>query len=87
MVENVEIQSQPNIVIYSMFGCGACEEVKEYMIDHQIQFTEKSISRSEANGKEMVKKSGLTMVPQVYINGKLFIGSNKAIGELKRLGL
>ena len=73
------------ITIYTNTGCESCHEAKEFLNEHNIQYTEYDISKDKEAKKSIMKK-GYMSVPLIMIDDKVIIGFNKKeISEL--LGL
>lgn len=74
-----------SVVVYSTPTCPWCKKVKEFLKENKVKFTEKDVSASQKNLKEMEKKSGQVGVPVIDIDGKIIVGfdESKMKKELK----
>jgi glutaredoxin 3 len=60
------------LTIYSKPNCQACEMAKQFLDSKKIKYQTIDISR-DAVAKEHLVKSGHRSVPQIYLDGKLFV--------------
>lgn len=56
------------VVVYTKKVCPACEKLKEWLKNNQIDYKEVSIEEDQ-NALDYIKKQGLMSVPQVFIDG------------------
>lgn len=63
------------MTIYSRATCAPCISLKKYLIHKGVAFIEKSID-DEENLKEMLKLTGVQIVPTAVKNDKYVIGLN-----------
>ena len=66
------------VKVYSTPACGYCHEVKQFLRDKGIQFTEYDVSRDQAAAEEMVRLTGQMGVPVIVANGQVVIGFDRA---------
>lgn len=66
-----------NIVIYSTPNCPYCHQVKRYLAEKGISFSDKDVATDVDARNEMVKKSGQLGVPVIEVNGSIIIGFNR----------
>ncbi|AFP85404.1 Glutaredoxin, GrxC family [secondary endosymbiont of Heteropsylla cubana] len=59
-----------NIKIYTKITCPFCHRAKELITSKKISFKEISIDGRSDLREEMIKISGQTTVPQIFINNK-----------------
>jgi glutaredoxin-like YruB-family protein len=62
------------VEIYSTQTCHFCHQAKEFFQTNNIQFTDHDVTTDKANQQEMIKRSGLTFVPQIYVDDVLVEG-------------
>jgi len=78
--------AQKKIKIYSTPTCPFCHQVKDYLKEKKIEFTDFDVSSDNNRAQEMIDKSGQMGVPVIDIDGKVIIGFDRdAIN--KELGL
>ena len=51
---------------------------KEFFIKNNVKYEEHNVAEDDAARDEMVKKSHQLGVPVIDINGKIFVGFNRA---------
>jgi len=68
----------PNVIVFSTPTCPWCTKVKNYLRENKIAFKNVDVSRDVTAQKEMVRKSGQMGVPQLWINGRVIVGFDKA---------
>ena len=74
------------VIVYSTPTCPYCRQVKEFLTQKGISFTDKNVATDLTAREEMKAKSSSMGVPVIDINGDVVIGFNRAkIQEL--LGL
>ena len=60
--------------------------VKSFLADSKITFKELNVAEDKVGLEEMLRKSGRMVVPQIEIDGEIFVGFDKV--KLKQtLGL
>ena len=69
--------------IYSTPSCTFCTQLKNYLRDRQVKFTEYDVSRDERKAGEMLAKSRQTGVPVLDFHGNVIVGFDK--GRIDRL--
>ena len=65
------------VTVYSTPTCGFCHQVKAYLDQRGVPFTEHDVSRDRAAATEMVQLSGQQGVPVVVIDGQVVVGFNR----------
>lgn len=76
-----------SVVVYSTPTCGYCQQVKAYLRQRGVPYTEHDVSRDRAAAMEMVQLTGQQGVPVVVINGQPVVGFNRpAIDQLLAQG-
>ena len=73
-----------NVEIYTSPTCHFCQELKSYLKENSITYTDVNIAGDEEKTKELVEKSGQIGVPVVFIsseedmsNPEMIIGFNR----------
>jgi len=66
------------VKVYSTPTCGYCHQVKRYLSDRGIKFTEYDVSVDRAAADQMVKLTSQTGVPVIVVDGQAVIGFNRA---------
>ncbi len=74
-----------NIEIYTLSTCPWCKKAKALLRQKKVSFKEIVIDNNSHNREEMIKRSGRTTTPQIFINGK-HIGGYNDIYELDKRG-
>ncbi|PIR02938.1 MAG: NrdH-redoxin [Candidatus Magasanikbacteria bacterium CG11_big_fil_rev_8_21_14_0_20_43_7] len=65
------------ITIYSSPGFPACDELKQYLEDLELQFEEIDVSRDDLAWENMVHKSQQMSVPVIEIDDQIIIGFDR----------
>ena len=65
------------VKLYTTPSCGFCIQIKRYLREKHVPFTEYDVSRDLRRADEMMKKSGQAGVPVIDINGKVLVGFDK----------
>lgn len=74
------------VKVYSTPTCPWCHRVKDFLKEHDVEFTDFDVSQDRNAAQEMVKFSGQMGVPVLDINGELVVGFNEArIRDLLKL--
>jgi glutaredoxin 3 len=74
------------VVIYSTPSCQYCNMTKEFLAQHNVEYTNHDVSQDEKMREEMIEKSGQMGVPVIDIEGDIIVGfDQEKIAEL--LGL
>lgn len=74
-----------NVIIYTKDYCPYCKRAKALLQQKGVKFEEIDVTNDEALQKEMIKRSGRTTVPEIFINGK-HIGGCDDLFELDEKG-
>ncbi len=67
------------VVIYSTPTCSYCKMAKKFFDDNKVKYEDKDVSVDEAAAQEMMKKTGQSGVPQIYIDGEVIVGFNEQV--------
>lgn len=71
------------MTVYSTPTCPFCKQLKAYLEENKIEFTDIDVGSDQEKAQEMIKKSGQMGVPVSDINGEIVIGfDKKKIAEL-----
>ena len=68
-----------SVVLYTTPTCGFCHQLKAYLHQRGVQFTEHDVSRDQAAAAEMVRLSGQQGVPVSLIDDKVVVGFNRPV--------
>ena len=66
------------VTIYSTPTCHFCHMVKEYLKEHNVEFTDYNVAEDIEKRQEMMDKSGQMGVPVVFIGEEMIIGFDEA---------
>lgn len=75
-----------NIIVYSTPSCPFCKQIKAFLLEHKIDFTDIDVMTNQDKAREMIQKSGQMGVPVIDIDGKVVIGfDQKKLKELLKI--
>jgi glutaredoxin 3 len=78
--------SQPQVDIYTKFGCGYCFRAKRLLDEKGIDYTEFDITMGGPKRAEMLERAPNAMtVPQIFI-GDTHVGGSDDLAALERAG-
>ncbi|MFW2350076.1 glutaredoxin 3 [Qipengyuania sp.] len=78
--------SQPQVDIYTKFGCGYCFRAKRLLDEKGIDYTEFDITMGGPKRAEMLERAPNAMtVPQIFI-GDTHVGGSDDLAALEREG-
>jgi len=66
-----------SVVLYTTPTCGFCHQLKAYLHQRGVPFTEHDVSRDQAAAAEMVRLSGQRGVPVSLIDDNVVVGFNR----------
>jgi glutaredoxin-like YruB-family protein len=66
-----------NVTVYSSPTCGYCHQVKQYLTQRGVQFTEHDLSVDRAAAEEMTRKTGQMGVPVIVIDDQVVVGFDR----------
>ena len=72
-----------SVVIYSVLGCPHCMRAKKLLSENNVPYTDVRLDLFPQIKEEVMQRSGMKTVPQVFFNAKL-IGGNDALQKLVR---
>ncbi len=62
------------VTLYTTPSCQYCEQAKEYMKEHDIDYKYYDVSENTDRRKEMIEKSGQMGVPVIELGEEMMIG-------------
>jgi glutaredoxin-like YruB-family protein len=62
------------VTLYTTPSCQYCEQAKEYMKDHDIDYKYYDVSEDTDRRKEMIEKSGQMGVPVIELGDEMMVG-------------
>ena len=68
-----------SVAVYTTPTCGFCHQVKAYLNQRGVPFTEHDVSRDPQAAAEMVRLSGQRGVPVALIDGQVIVGFNRPL--------
>lgn len=66
------------VIVYTTPTCPYCHQVKGFLSQRGIKFTERDVSTDRAAATEMIQKTGQRAVPVTIIDGQVIIGFDRA---------
>lgn len=66
-----------NIVVYSTPTCPYCYQVKDFLSQRGVKFTEYDVSTNRTAASEMVRKSGQAGVPVITVGDQVIVGFDR----------
>lgn len=72
-----------NVVVYTTPTCGYCHQVKDFLSQKGVKFTEHDVSVNREAAEEMVSKTGQMGVPVITIDNEVVVGFDR--GRLEQL--
>lgn len=75
----------PHVLIYTRDGCGYCTAAKALLRSKGVAFEEKNASKDPAYRAEMIKVSGGTTFPQIFV-GATHVGGCDDLHDLDDRG-
>ncbi len=74
------------VIVFTTPTCSWCSRVKQYLREKRVRFKDIDVSKDEAAGRDLVRRTGQTGVPVILIDNRPVVGFDKtAIDRL--LGL
>ncbi len=75
----------PQVVVYSADYCPYCDKAKDLLKAKGAQYKEINVTHDDDAKQEIMQKTGLKTVPQVFI-GEEFIGGFDKLRDLDQAG-
>ena len=75
----------PEITLYTKPWCGYCWRAKRLLASKGVAFTEKDMTEDSRMEAEMIRRSGRTTAPQLFV-GDEHIGDSERLAQLEREG-
>lgn len=75
----------PHVLVYTRDGCGYCTAAKALLRGKGVAFEERNASRDPAFRAEMMKASGRTTFPQIFV-GATHVGGCDDLHDLDARG-
>lgn len=75
--------STKRVTVYSTPTCPYCHQVKEYLTQKGIEFSDFNVASDLEARNHMVQKSGQLGVPVIEVDGQIVVGFNR--GKLDEL--
>jgi glutaredoxin 3 len=74
------------VVVYSTPTCPFCKQVKAFLKEHKIDFTDIDVMADQDRAREMIQKSGQMGVPVIDVDGEIVVGfDQKRLEQLLKL--
>lgn len=75
-----------SVIVYSTPTCPFCKQIKAFLLEHKIKFTDVDVMADQNKAREMIQKSGQMGVPVTDIDGEIVIGfDQKKLKELLKI--
>ena len=58
--------------MYAVSWCGDCRKARDFLDDHNVEYTEINIDRDPDAAAEVVRRVGKRAIPQLVIDGEWF---------------
>jgi glutaredoxin 3 len=66
-----------SVTIYTTPTCAYCKMSKEFFKEHNVDYSEKDVTKDEQARNDMIQKSGQMGVPVIDIDGQIVVGFDK----------
>jgi len=60
------------VEMYAVSWCGDCRKARDFLDDHNVEYTEINIDRDPDAAAEVVRRVGKRAIPQLVIDGEWF---------------
>ena len=74
-----------DIIVYTAYGCASCKATGDYLKRNGIAFRFINISQDPKLANELVQRTGMQNVPQVFVDGQ-FVGGYSEIVAMHQNG-
>ncbi|NLN77861.1 MAG: hypothetical protein GX141_02955 [Armatimonadetes bacterium] len=71
-------QDAKQVTVYTTPTCPYCHQVKDYLKQKGVEFSEKNVAADLEARNAMVQKSGQLGVPVIEVDGQTIVGFNRA---------
>lgn len=75
----------PEITVYTKPRCGYCRRAKRLLASKGVEFTEVDVTADARMEAEMIRRSGRTTTPQIFVDAE-HIGDSDRLAQLEREG-
>lgn len=65
------------VTVYSTPTCPFCKQLKDFLSENNVTFSDIDVSTDQEKAQEMIKKSNQMGVPVTDIDGEIIIGFNR----------
>lgn len=65
------------VKLYTTPTCTYCRQLKRFLKEQGVKFSEYNVANDARKADEMMKKSGQMGVPVLDVNGKIIVGFNR----------
>lgn len=69
------------MIMYTKNGCPWCDDVRDLLKSHHIQFEERECRENEYHFRELIEKSGQTLTPTLDIDGEILADTDRETVE------
>ena len=74
------------VTVYSTSTCPFCHQLKSFLDEQEVAYTNFDVSNDTQMAQEMIQKSGQMGVPVIDVDGEIVVGFDKnKISELLKL--
>ena len=78
--------TEPNVTIYTKFGCGYCARAKRLLDSKGVAYTDHDVTMGGPKRDEMLQRAPLARtVPQIFV-GDTHVGGSDDLEALERSG-
>ena len=71
------IMPAKKVKVYSTPTCPYCKQVKDFLKQNKVDYTDVDVSKDEKAAQEMIDKSGQMGVPVIEIGNELIVGFDR----------
>jgi glutaredoxin-like YruB-family protein len=66
------------VIVFSTSTCSWCKKLKNYLRQNKIRYKNIDVGRDAKAARDMMRKSGQSGVPQMWIDNRPVVGFDKA---------